>query len=70
MWSQWLVEDKETVFEDARLQREELMKQLEETWRSLAIDDKQRITDSFSKDIVEDVINYDNGDAAGIRSNR
>ena len=54
MWDQWVIEDKKSVFEDARLQREDLMQQLEANWRSLAIDDKQRITDSFHKDFNKD----------------
>ncbi|XP_043270439.1 uncharacterized protein [Venturia canescens] len=47
IWDKWVLEDSKSILMDASVQRETLMRELEENWRSLAVDDKQRISDSF-----------------------
>ncbi|KAF3421102.1 hypothetical protein E2986_03885, partial [Frieseomelitta varia] len=47
LWKKWVHEDDKSVIKDARLQREKLMNSLEKEWQSLAVRDKERISQSY-----------------------
>lgn len=47
MWKKWAKEDERFMIEDARLQREKLMENLEKEWQSLAVHDKERISQLY-----------------------
>ncbi|KAK0080449.1 hypothetical protein PV325_013943 [Microctonus aethiopoides] len=48
MWNKWVKEDANAFISDAKDQREMLLQQLEEEWRGLAENDKQRLTHTYN----------------------
>lgn len=53
LWEKWVKEDDRFVIKDASTQMETLMKQLEEEFQNLAVQDKERIAKTY-KSVIQD----------------
>lgn len=70
MWKKWVYEDDKSTIKDARLQREKLMNSLEKEWQSLAIRDKERISQSYQTVMNDSALQEEHKLSAAINAAR
>lgn len=68
LWKKWVHEDDKSVIKDARLQREKLMNSLEKEWQSLAIRDKERISQLYQNVMYDSALQEEHKLSAAINA--